>query len=485
MTKLISAIGRRFPAATLSGLTALGIWLFAVNAMAYSIENGRIVDAAGEKIELRGISIYGANERGRLVMSGLYRRGYKALIAELRSYGFNAVRLPFCPQTLTQGPIPPDFFWVNKQLNPDLFNPDGSGKTPLQILSLVVEEFDRQQFYILLDHHTTDCKNIGPLWYAEGYTEDDWIEDLLLLAKRFAHLEYFLGLDIKNEPHGTTWAQDEPETDWNAAAGRAAKVLLDAAPNMLIFLQGTAGNGNCGGNDYPYWHSDWGGNLARQLCEPVDIPKSKLVLSPHVYGPDEGIGGKDTPYFFTSDPRDAKNNPGDPEDIKYVMPQVWDQFFGRLAEPENGNYSIAIGEFKTIYGRLHGENDPIFGIESDDSGAEKALKRRKFHEKLLRSKPWADALIGYLNEKGITDTFWWAANGDGAIGGMYYGNATPRPDGSIHPNDEWKRVRREVVTRPGEPPGLLNRLWFREGCSDGLDNDQDGLTDADDPGCYD
>ena len=458
---------------------------------AYTVEQGHIKDGEGNAVQLRGVGWYGAEVGNLLVPSGLYKRNYKNLIAETKSLGFNAIRLPFCPRTITAPAIAEDFFWVNKNKNPGLYNPDGSGKTPFEIYTIIAEELDRQGFYILADHHLINCPDIvppsvaiTPLWYTPEYSEEQWIKNLVTVTRRLAHLDGLIGMDLNNEPHGGTWAEDKPKTDWDAAAERAAKAVMAVAPDILVFVQGVAGNTTCGGNDYPYWFSNWGGNLSRQYCEPINLPANKLVLSPHVYGPAEGVQGDDGPYYFTTDARNPQGNPGKPSDIARAMPEVWDQWFGRLANPENGNFAIAIGEFGIRYGRfITQQDDPLLGIQASDTPAQKQKKREDFAPNMARDKPWADALVGYLTEKGITDSFWWPLNGDGLAGGIYYGNALPRPDGTVNPDDQWVKVREDIVSADPNSPGLLNRYWSLAACNDGVDNDQDGLADEDDPEC--
>ena len=468
--------------------------LWASTAGGYAVQQGRIVNAAGETIQLRGVAWYGAEVGDRLVPSGLYTRNYKNVIAQMKSLGFNAVRLPLCPRTLDAPAVSGDYFWVNKKRNPGLYHDDGSGRTPFEIFKRIATELDRQGFYILADHHLINCPDsqpvrvdIGPLWYDEGYSEADWIASLEKVTRALKPLPHFIGVDLHNEPHGATWARGKPATDWDAAAARAARAVLAIAPDRLVFVQGVAGNVICGDDDYPYWFSDWGGNLARAACEPADIPADRLVYSPHVYGPTEGVQGNDAPHFFTTDARNPKPNPGQPQDLRRAMPEVWDQWFGRLAEPAYGNHAIAIGEFAARYGRflepaVNGD-DPLTGIDKNDTEREKRRKRRAVAGNMARDKAFLDALLGYLTEKGITDSFWWAINGDGPVGSIYYGNRLPRPDGSIHPEDQWHKIRRDIVNNDPDNPGALNRYWNQAACRDGIDNDLDGKTDAEDPAC--
>jgi len=71
---------------------------------------------------------------------------------------------------------------------------------------MVIDELDRQGLYVLLDHHTSDCQTIEELWYNSGYSEQEWISNLVFIADRYKNVERVFAIDLKNEPHGqATW----------------------------------------------------------------------------------------------------------------------------------------------------------------------------------------------------------------------------------------------------------------------------------------
>jgi tetratricopeptide (TPR) repeat protein len=89
-------------------------------------------------------------------------------------------------------------------------------------------------------------------WIELGrlYTEAGRLSD----AKRGAlkavgvakDLPRFIGIDLKNEPHGAaTWAFGNAVTDWNRAAERAAAAVLAANSELLIFVEGVQENPVC------------------------------------------------------------------------------------------------------------------------------------------------------------------------------------------------------------------------------------------------
>jgi hypothetical protein len=148
----------------------------------------------------------------------------------IKGLGFNAVRIPFCPATLRNVVITS---YVNPTKNPDL-----TGLKSLDVMDKVLAQLNDEKMYILLDHHRPDCETISELWYTADYSEAEWIEDLKFVAERYQHLGYFMGIDIKNEPHGrATWGTGNLATDWNKAAERAAQAVLTANPDILVFVE--------------------------------------------------------------------------------------------------------------------------------------------------------------------------------------------------------------------------------------------------------
>ena len=387
---------------------ALALLWAPFTALPYTVDQGTLRDASGQALQLRGVNWFGF-ETSDHVVHGLWARNWKDMIQQIKAVGFNAVRIPVCPGTLRGLAVSS----VNLSLNPDL-----QGKNSLQALDAVLTEFDHQGIYILLDHHRLDCQGgITELWYQSGYSEQDWIGDLAFMARRYQSLPHFIGIDLKNEPHGAaTWGMGQPATDWNKAAEKAAHAVLEAAPELLIFVEGIQENPGCSGN-INHW---WGGNLEPLACHPLAIPANRLVLAPHVYGPDV----YNQPYFNAAD-------------FPLNMPAIWDAHFGRFRA---AGHAIAIGEAGGRYG--HG-GDP-------------------------RDKTWQDALIQYLGERDIFHLFYWSWNpNSGDTGGIL--------------QDDWKNVWQDKIDLLHR---LWGGGSTAPACSDGLDNDGDQRVDYPaDPGC--
>lgn len=361
----------------IKSLLLIALLLFAISpAFKMSADNGyrvsgnQIYDAANNAVQLRGVNWFGFETETRVV-HGLWARNWKEMIAQMKSANFNAVRIPFCPATL-RGETPSS---IDYSKNADL-----QGKNSLQILDAVVNEFDRQGMYVLLDHHRPDCNAISELWYTNNYSEQQWIADLVFAANRYKNVPRFIGLDLKNEPHGAaTWGTGNNATDWNRAAERAAAQVLQNAPNILVFVEGVQENPVCSSSQFGHF---WGENLQPQACAPLNIPADKLVLSPHVYGPDV----YDQPYFQTAD---FPNN----------MPQIWTQHFGQFA----GAYTVVPGEF----GGKFGQGNP-------------------------RDVTWQNAFVDYLISKNMRSAFYWSWNpNSGDTGGIL--------------RDDWQTLRQDKV----------------------------------------
>jgi endoglucanase len=340
------------------------------SAWSYAINGGKVVDDKGNAVQLRGVNWFGLDTNVHTV-HGLWARNWKDMITQMQGLGFNAVRLPFCPQTLN-GTAPSS---IDYGLNPDL-----QGLSALQVMDKVINEFSRRGMYVLLDHHTPDCNAISELWYTASYSEQQWLKDLSFVAKRYASVPGVIGLDLKNEPHGAaTWGSGNAGTDWNKAAERASAAVLKGAPKWLIIVEGISDSANCSSSGGHFW----GGNLEPLACTALKIPANRLLLAPHVYGPDVFMQS----YFS------ASNFPAN-------MPAIWERHFGQFAQ---SGHALLLGEFGGKYGQGN------------------ALDVK-----------WHNALVDYLIGKGIRSGFYWAWNSNSNdTGGIL--------------NDDWSSVRTDKV----------------------------------------
>jgi endoglucanase len=320
-----------------------------------STTGARIVDKTGTPVLLRGVNWFGM-ETAIHVPYGLLYRDYKQMLAQIKSLGYNVIRLPYSVQALSSSNISE----VNFSLGS---NTDLQGKTPLEVMDLIVQEAGRQGLMILLDSHRLDDNRIPELWYGDGFSEADWIATWTALANRYKNQPNVIGADLKNEPHGqASWGTGNQATDWRLAAERAGNAIQAINPNWLIVVEGVEKNVQ-GGQQLFHW---WGGNLEGVKNYPVrlNVPK-KLVYSPHEYG----AGVFNQPWF--SDPTFPNN-----------LLTRWEIGFNYIAT--QGIAPIWIGEF---------------GGRQVDTASKEGIWQRK--------------LVDFIKEKNLSFTYWsWNPNSD-------------------------------------------------------------------------
>ncbi len=251
-----------------------------------STQGSRIVDAAGRTVLLRGVNWFGL-ETNLYTPHGLWARDYKEILAQIKSLGYNVIRLPFSVKMVLES----DRLSVSSIDFAIGNNRDFQDKRPLEVMDLVVQEARRQGLLILLDAHRLDDQRIPELWYGDGFTEAQWIQAWTSLATRYQDQPQVIGADLKNEPHGqASWGTGNPATDWRLAAERAGNAIARLNPNWLIVVEGV--EKNVPGQKLPaHW---WGGNLEGVKNSPVRLNvRNKLVYSPHEYGP----GVVNQPWF--------------------------------------------------------------------------------------------------------------------------------------------------------------------------------------------
>ena len=248
-----------------------------------STKGSRIVDSTGRPVLLRGVNWFGI-ESELHAPHGLWKRDYKEMLAQIKSLGYNVIRLPYGVQSLRASNVSGIDFSIGS-------NQELQGKSPLEVMDAIVQEAGRQGLLILLDSHHLNDQRIPELWYGDGFTEADWIDTWKMLATRYRNQANIIGADLKNEPHGkASWGTNDSATDWRLAAERCGNAIQAINPNWLIVVEGVE-------NNVPdqklkiHW---MGANLEGVARFPVRLSRpNKLVYSPHEYGP----GVFDQPWF--------------------------------------------------------------------------------------------------------------------------------------------------------------------------------------------
>jgi endoglucanase len=279
----------------------------------FHTDGSRILDENGRAVRLTGVNWFGL-ETQNYTPHGLWARSMASMLDQIRSLGYNSIRVPFSNQLFEASSTPSGIDYAR--------NPDLVGLNGLQILDKLVAGAQARGLRIVLDRHRLDAGGQSALWYTPQYSEQRWIDDWTMLAQRYANNPTVVGVDLHNEPHdAATWGDGVPATDWRLAAQRAGDAILGVNPHLLIIVEGIQ---NVGGNTY--W---WGGNLSAAAQAPVELnTPHQLVYSAHDY----------CASVFNQSWFSAANYPAN-------LPGVWDAFWGALVK--NNVSPVVLGEFGT------------------------------------------------------------------------------------------------------------------------------------------
>jgi len=246
----------------------------AVGSGYWHTNGSQILDSNNQPVRIAGINWFGM-ETANYAPHGLWTRTYQDMLKQIKSLGYNTLRLPYSNQLFDAGSTPNGIDF-NK-------NPDLQGLSGLQIMDKIIGYASQLGLRIILDRHRPDSGAQSALWYTAQYPEARWISDWQMLANRYKNNPMVVGADLHNEPHAPAcWGCGTTTVDWRLAAERAGNAILSVNSNWLIFVEGVdcygaggATTGDC------YW---WGGNLEGAQQAPVRLNvANRLVYSAHDY----------------------------------------------------------------------------------------------------------------------------------------------------------------------------------------------------------
>ena len=276
----------------------------------------QIVDAYNRPVRIAGINWFGF-ESPTYVVHGLDHRDYHDLLKQVKSLGYNTIRLPFSDQLFFAGSVPNSISFANGM------NQDLQGLNGLQILDKIVAYAGQLGLKIILDHHGVDAGTQVALWSSPDCSVSCFESDWQMLATHYNGNTTIIGADLDNEPHSPAcWGCGDPALDWQMEAQKLGNEVLAINPNWLIFVEGVeCYKGDC------YW---WGGNLEGVADTPVQLNvPNRLVYSPHDYPPDV----YDLHYFSAPD---YPNN----------LVGIWDAHWGFIVKQHIA--PLWLGEFGTL-----------------------------------------------------------------------------------------------------------------------------------------
>ena len=355
-------------------------------------EGNQIVDQTGNYVRMTGANWSGF-ETANAAPAGVWTRDFKSCIDQMAGLGFNTLRLPFSVDNINSSSPAPGYVagiydYPSRTTNSELLststkvvscganNTDSCtvwvNKTPLEMMDEVIRYAGSKGMKVILDCHSMihDGYTSQPLWYVNTgtgtYSETNWIDTWVMLAERYSNMASEAGntnyaviaCDLFNEPKddprtssssGCSWtladdssgsvdpdtgARSNPGESWNHAAERCGKAILNAAPSMLIMVEGTqwandTGTTSFGGSDFTHW----GSNLRGAKAAPIDLGTyaNKVIYSIHDYPQSTSfIGLPENPLpWFPYSSNYTTSNGTYPANLD---PQGWTPYWGFLLD---------------------------------------------------------------------------------------------------------------------------------------------------------
>ncbi|MEU0205014.1 cellulase family glycosylhydrolase [Streptomyces canus] len=275
----------------------------------------QILDESGQPVRIAGINWFGF-ETGNYVVHGLWSRDYKSMIDQMKSLGYNTLRIPYSDDIFKSGTVPNSIDFSSGK------NADLQGLNSLGVLDRIVSYAGQDGLKVILDRHRPDAGGQSALWYTSAVPESTWIANLKALATRYQGQDTVVGIDLHNEPHDPAcWGCGDTATDWRLAAQRAGNAVLGVNPDLLIFVEGVQTFNGVSG-----W---WGGNLMGVAQYPVQLNvANRVVYSAHDYATSVAQ------QSWFSDPSFPANMPG-----------IWDKYWGYIFKQNIA--PVWVGEFGT------------------------------------------------------------------------------------------------------------------------------------------
>lgn len=317
-----------------------------------STSGSKIVDARGESVIYAGTNWPGHLEL--MLPEGLQHRSISDIVAKIRDFGLNSVRLTYATQMV-------DEIYENghdTSLEDTVVNPLGASDgakvlrqilfhnpqftadtTRLQVFDAVAQELARQDIILHLDNHVSNATwcclpGDGNGWFGEGaFNVESWKRGWTYMARHASiHWPSFASVGLRNELRSPLFNSAEPYDwyTWFVHMNDTATAINQASPDTLLFFGGRE-------SDTAMGLIPRGQPLGGSLLTPTQgkvahfIPddfvyKDKIVLEVHKY---DLFSYKGPCFLFEWDLRYNGGFQGidatDPT-TKYVFPMVLTEF---------------------------------------------------------------------------------------------------------------------------------------------------------------
>ena len=324
--------------------------------------------ANGERLHIKGVNWFGSEGRSGPPL-GLDKHQIAWYMRFLKENQFNAIRFLFNHQAVLE----------DAKLEPPNEAKYGKGapwEAP-ELQNYAYVDMFKKLAEVAAEHGIlvmVACHRLKPdawpgegLWYDAQITEAKVLQSWTKMAGALCGQWNVFAADLQNEPHASSWGKGDQATDWGLAAGRIGNHILQACSRWMIFVEGVGFEPGAPGMDSGGAGIWWGENMAGAKTRHVALSDmSKLVYSPHTYGPSV----YNQKYFTDGDfPRN--------------MPTIWGPRFAYLVDR---GYAVCVGEMGGFY--------------------------------VGKDKEWQDWAFNFMKEKGI-GFFYFALNpGSKDTGGL-------------------------------------------------------------------
>jgi len=363
-------------------------------------------------------------------------RTIQTTMTEIKQLGINTIRLPIAPQTLD--PNDPQGIGDIRS-GGVLKNHESVRQTNArQALEDFIVLADQNDIEVIVDIHScsnyvgwragrldanppyADATRVGYDFTREEYScggggeidhpynQSIWLENLREIAGLQEELgvDNIIGIDIFNEPWDYTW------DEWATLAESAYEAINEVNSDVLIFVEGV---GSVKSDETEVPHGDpetnpnWGENFFGFAERPLNIPKDRLVLSPHTYGPSVFVQST----FLTGECAELEGDEAGEADCQITIDPErlipgWEEHFGYLRDQ---GYAMVVGEFG---GNMQWPNN-----------TRAAEKEMWSHITTNVDEQWQNAFVDYMVENDIQACYWSINPESADTGGLYEHSYVP------------------------------------------------------------